>query len=173
MNKILGGGGSGRLFMNLREEKGYTYGAYSSLLTRKDSGAFMANAEVRNDVTLPAIEAFHEEFSRIKNEKVDSDELKNAKRFLRGIFPLQNETPSSIASLALKQRLFELGEDYWNHYLREIGEVTATDVQKTASTFLQETTDVTVIVGDADRLLPSLEPLGEMSVYDLEDNKVS
>ena len=173
MNKILGGGGSGRLFMNLREEKGYTYGAYSSLLTRKDSGAFMANAEVRTDVTLPAIEAFHEEFSKIKNEKVDSNELKNAKRFLRGIFPLQNETPSSIASLALKEKLFELGEDYWNHYLGELGEVTATDVRETASIFLQDTADVTVIVGDADRLLPSLEPLGEISVYDLEDKKVS
>ena len=173
MNKILGGGGSGRLFMNLREEKGYTYGAYSSLLTRKDTGAFIANAEVRTEVTLPAIEAFHDEFNRIKSEKVTADELKNAKRFLRGIFPLQNETPASIAALALKQKLFELGDNYWNHYLQAIGEVTDRDVQETASKFLQDNKYVTVIVGDADRLLSSLEPLGEIVVYDLEDNKVS
>jgi len=173
MNKILGGGGSGRLFMNLREEKGYTYGAYSSLLTRKDAGTFIANAEVRTEVTLPAIEAFHEEFKKIKSEKVSTAELENAKRFLRGIFPLQNETPASIASLALKQRLFELGENYWNYYLKAIAEVTDSDVQETASKFLQDNKYITVIVGDADKLLHSLTSLGEIVVFDLEDNKVS
>jgi predicted Zn-dependent peptidase len=173
MNKILGGGGSGRLFMNLREEKGYTYGAYSTLLTRKDTGAFVANAEVRTEVTLPAIEAFHQEFNRIRDEKVSPEELKNAKQFLRGIFPLQNETPASIAALALRQRLFELDENYWNRYLQTIGDVTETDVQETASQFLPDNKYVTVIVGDADRLLSSLEPLGEIAVFDLEDNEVT
>jgi zinc protease len=173
MNKILGGGGSGRLFMNLREEKGFTYGAYSSLVVRKDSGAFLANAEVRNEVTLPAIEAFHDEFKRIKNEKVTAVELNNAKRFLRGVFPLQNETPASVAALALKQKLYQLKENYWNRYLQEIGEVTATDVQNAASAFLKDQKSVTVIVGDAGRLLDSLVPLGAISVYDLEDEQVS
>ena len=173
LNKILGGGGSGRLFMNLREEKGYTYGAYSSLLTRKESGAFIANAEVRTAVTLPAIKAFHQEFDKIKYEKVAADELKNAKRFLRGIFPLQNETPAAIASLALRQRLYELGDDYWNHYQQEIEAVSAEDILETAQKYLPEQGYVTVIVGDAEQLANSLRPLGEIEIYDLDDQKVN
>ncbi|UCF65515.1 MAG: insulinase family protein [bacterium] len=173
LNKILGGGGSGRLFMNLREEKGYTYGAYSSLLARKESGAFIANAEVRTEVTLPAIEAFHEEFDRIKQEVVPADELKNAKRFLRGIFPLQNETAAAIASLALRQRLYELGDDYWNRYQQKIEAVTAKDIQKTAQKYLPEQGYVIVIVGDAEKLEKSLQALGEVEIYDLNDQKVN
>jgi predicted Zn-dependent peptidase len=173
LNKILGGGGSGRLFMNLREQKGYTYGAYSSLLARKESGTFIANAEVRNDVILPAFEAFQQEFDRIRNEMVSSDELKNAKRFLRGIFPLQNETPASIAALALKQKLYELGKDYWNRYIRQIGDVSEIDVQQVAQKYLPGEGFITVIVGDADQLLGPLEALGKVEIYDLDDRPVS
>ena len=173
LNKILGGGGSGRLFMNLREEKGYTYGAYSSLLARKETGAFVANAEVRTEVTLAAIEAFHQEFDKIRHEQVSAEELKNDQRFLQGIFPLQNETPAAIASLALRQHLYELGDDYWNLYLQQINAVSEQDIQESARKYLPHKNYFTVIVGDADQLLTPLQSLGEVEIFDLEDERMN
>lgn len=172
MNKILGGGGSGRLFLNLREEKGYTYGAYSSLQTHKDAGAFIANAEVRSEVTADAIRAFQDEFRRIKNEQVTDKELQEATRYLLGIFPLQNETASSIAVLALKQRLFGLGEDYWTRYVEKIKRVTPQDIREMAQKYIQEDRMLMVIVGDAAKLTDQLADMGEIRIFDLEDEEV-
>jgi predicted Zn-dependent peptidase len=173
MNKILGGSGSGRLFMNLREDKGYTYGAYSTLSVYRETGSFLANAEVRTEVTIPSLQAFHEEFQKLKETLVSSEELENAKRYLRGIFPLQNETPSSIAALALRQQLYGLGEDYWNLYISRIGEVTSEDVRQVANDYIREERMMTVVVGDADKLRQSLMDFGEVVVYDLEDNRIN
>jgi zinc protease len=173
MNKILGGGGSGRLFLNLREEKGYTYGAYSSLQTHKDQGTFIANAEVRSEVTADAIRAFQEEFRRIKAEQVTGKELHDATRYLLGIFPLQNETASSIASLALKQKLFGLGEDYWDRYVENIKNVTQQDIQEMAQKYIREDRMMMVIVGDAKKLTDQLADMGEIRIFDLEDQEVS
>jgi predicted Zn-dependent peptidase len=173
MNKILGGSGSGRLFMNLREDKGYTYGAYSTLGVYREAGAFLANAEVRTEVTVPALQAFHEEFQKLKTTLVSSRELENAKRYLRGIFPLQNETPASIAALALRQRLYDLGEDYWNRYISRIGHVTGEEVREVANNYIREDRMTTVVVGDADKLQKSLSDLGEVMLFDLEDNRIN
>jgi zinc protease len=173
MNKILGGGGSGRLFLHLREEKGYTYGAYSHLQTYKDTGALVANAEVRNDVTGETIHAFLEQFEKLQNQMVGSDELANAKRFLRGIFPLQNETPSSIAALTLKQYLYNLETDYWDHYLRKIDNVDTSDVQDMARNYINLDALTIIVVGDAELLFNKLSEFGEIVVYDLEDQQVN
>ncbi len=172
MNKILGGGGSGRLFLNLREEKGFTYGAYSSLQSHKDTGAFIANAEVRTEVTADAIRAFQDEFRRIKNEPVNEKEVQNATRYLLGIFPLQNETASSIAALALNQRLFGLGDNYWNRYVDQIKTVTPHDIREMAQKYIQEDRMIMVIVGDAGKLKDQLAGFGDISVFDLEDKEV-
>jgi len=169
VNKILGGGATGRLFMNLREEKGYTYGAYSNLETYRDSGAFMANAEVRSEVTAAAIQTFLEEFHKIQQQLVSRKELNDAKRFLVGIFPLQNETSSSIAALALKQQLYQLGKDYWNRYLSAISRVTATDVKEMAECWIRPREMTMVVVGDADVLLPQLSSLGKIDTFDADD----
>ncbi|RQV92291.1 MAG: insulinase family protein [Calditrichaeota bacterium] len=170
MNKILGGGGSGRLFLNLREEKGYTYGAYSTLQTNREQGIFLAHGEVRNEVVTESIQAFQQEFRRMQDEKVPEDELRNAVRYLLGIFPLQNETPSSIAALALKQRLYDLGDMYWKRYAELIKSVSAEDVREMAGTHIRQDRMVTVVVGDAKKLAEKLENLGEIHVFDQEDN---
>lgn len=173
MNKILGGGGSGRLFLHLREEKGYTYGAYSHLQTYKDTGAFVANAEVRNDVARETIHAFLEQFDKLQKEMVHADELANAKRYLRGIFPLQNETAASIASLALKQQLYNLHTNYWDHYLQKIDKVTSSQVQDMARKYINLNAFTIVVVGDAEFLINNLTEFGEIKVYDLEDQQIN
>ncbi len=173
MNKILGGGASGRLFLYLREEKGYTYGAYSSIRTYREHGAFSANAEVRTEVTTDAITAFFEQFHRIRQQPVSEDDLKNAKRYLIGVFPLQNETPSSIAALALQQKLYGLPPDYWNQYLKRIDAVTRDDVQQMAQKYLLPERMAIIVVGDAQHISQPLTALGTVQVYDLEDRPKS
>jgi len=171
MNKILGGSASGRLFMKLREEKGYTYGAYSTLHTFKDTGSWVANAEVRTEVTDSALSVFFEEFERMKSEPPGAEELKNAKRYLMGIFPLQNETPASMAALALHRKLFDLPDDYWSTYLKKIDRVSETDVQQMAQKYITDRMAI-VVVGDGDKVAPKLSPFGTVQVLDLEGNEV-
>ena len=172
MNKILGGGASGRLFLYLREEKGYTYGAYSSLHTYKDTGGWVASAEVRTSVTDSALDAFFEQFDRIKAEAVPDEDLKNAKRYLIGVFPLQNETPASIAMLALQQKLYDLPENYWENYLKEIDAVTAEDVQTMARKYVDQDVMAVVVVGDVKKIKGRLTRFGPIEVYDVEDRRV-
>jgi zinc protease len=173
MSKILGGGGSGRLFLDLREKKGYTYGAYSSLQAYKEAGAFIANAEVRNEVVLPALDSFFEQFEKVQHESVSQEELQHAKQYLIGIFPLQNETASSIAALALKQKLYDLPENYWDDYLAKIASVCIDDIQSVALKYIRPEEMYIVLVGDANLLADKVSAYGPVSIYDLDDNQVN
>lgn len=172
MNKIVGGGGSGRLFLYLREEKGYTYGAYSSIQAYRDAGAWMASAEVRTEVTADAIHAFFDQFRKIKSQPVPDNELQNAKRYLMGVFPLQNETPASIAALALRQHLYRLPPKYWDNYLNTIQAVGKADVQQMAREYIKDNQMVIVIVGDAKKLQDRLQPFGDIQIFDQDDNRL-
>ncbi len=168
-NQILGGGASGRLFMNLREEKGYTYGAYSQLHLYQEAGFWVAHADVRPEVTVPALETFLQEIEAMGSEEVEEQELQTAKRYLTGVFPLQNETVSSVARLALEQLFFGLPEDYWDHYLERIRRVTARQVLETARRYLRVEHLQIAVVGDADKILGQLETLGSVQVFDVDD----
>ena len=130
-NDILGGGGEGYLFKNLREDKGYTYGAYSSLgSNRYGVSKFRAGAKVRNMVTDSAVSEIVKEISRIRLEKVDSELLKNAKAKYVGSFIRQAENPQTIAGYALNIKLNNLPDDYYESYLENINSVTESDVKK-------------------------------------------
>lgn len=91
MNQVLGAGASSRVFMNLREEKGYTYGAYTRLETKKLAGNIEATAEVRTAVTGDSLQRILLRARRIRDEKVGEEELRDAKNFLTGVFPLRAE----------------------------------------------------------------------------------
>lgn len=172
MSKVLGGGGSGRLFLDLREKKGYTYGAYSSLQTYKDAGIFIANAEVRTEVAADAIAAFFAQFTKIISEPVSDEELRNAKQYLIGIFPLQNETASSIAALVLNQRLHLLPTDYWDMYIQEIAAANKSDILTVSQRYIKNEEMAIVAVGDADVLTKELGSFGPVSVFDLDDKPI-
>ncbi|MGH9936765.1 MAG: M16 family metallopeptidase, partial [Blastocatellia bacterium] len=95
MNQVLGGGASARLFLNLREDKGYTYGAYSGFTAAKYRGAFRASTEVQTEVTKGSMDELIYEFKRIRDEKTPADEFDRAKRTIVGSFALQLESPQS------------------------------------------------------------------------------
>jgi zinc protease len=172
MNKILGGGASGRLFMKLREEKGYTYGAYSSMVCFKETGGWQASAEVGNGVTGDAIDAFLEEFNSIRSKSVSERELKNAKRYLIGSFPVKNETSASSASLELQKQLHNLPEDYWNNYLKIIDGVSKNDVHTIAGKYLNVDNMPIVLVGDTKKIRKQIARFGAVETYDLDDRQI-
>lgn len=158
-NKILGGGGEARLFLNLREDKGYTYGAYSSTGDDKYVARFVASASVRNAVTDSAVVAFLDELHRIRNEKVSQEELANAKAKYTGDFVLALERPSTIAQYALNIETDDLPENFYQTYLQKINEVTAEDIQRVAKKYYLADNARIVVVGKGSEVAPALEKL--------------
>jgi len=104
-DKVLGGGPSGRLFLNLREDKGYTYGAYSNFSGSKFKGTWVSSAEVRTDVTEGAMKEFMYELNRLRTETVPAEELDNAKRSIIGSFALSLEQPASLLQNIITQKI--------------------------------------------------------------------
>lgn len=158
-NQILGGGGEGRLFNNLREDKGYTYGAYSSIGNDKYVSSFTASASVRNEVTDSAVVAFLDEINRIRNEKALEQELRLAKAKYTGSFVRAIERPSTIASYALNIETENLPKDFYQTFLQKIEAVTLDDVQRVAKKYFKVDNARIVIVGKGKDVAEKLENL--------------
>lgn len=158
-NKILGGGGEARLFLNLREDKGYTYGAYSSTGDDKYVARFVASASVRNAVTDSAVIAFLDELHRIRDEKISNEELENAKAKYTGDFVLALEQPATIARYALNIETDKLADDFYETYLQKINAVTAEDIQRVAKKYYLAENARIVVVGKGREVVEKLENL--------------
>lgn len=170
MNQVLGGGSSARLFNNLREDKGYTYGAYSGFSAGMLPGPWQASSEVRTAVTEGAMREFFNELKRIREEKVPSQELEQKKRTVIASFALSLESPGTLLNFAIQRKDYGLPEDYWDTYPAKISAVTAEDVQRVAQKYLTLNNIQIVAVGDVTKIKPILEKYGEVSVYDVEGN---
>ena len=157
-NRILGGGGAGRLFNNLREDKGWTYGSYSGISeSYKTKGLVIAQAQVRNEVTDSAAVELLMELDKMKNTYVLDEELNSAKAKYTGNFVLSLENPSTIAGFARNIITQDLPEDYYNSFLENINSVTKEDVQNAAKNyFLTDNTRV-FITGKGSEILESIE----------------
>ena len=174
-NDILGGGGEGYLFKNLREDKGYTYGAYSSLgSNRYGVSKFRAGAKVRNMVTDSAVSEIVKEISRIRLEKVDSELLKNAKAKYVGSFIRNAENPQTIAGYALNIKLNNLPDDYYESYLENINSVSEADVKRAASKYFKIANTRIVVVGKGSDVVANLEEVGfPINYYDQYANSIA
>ena len=174
-NDILGGGGEGYLFKNLREDKGYTYGAYSSLgSNRYGVSKFRAGAKVRNMVTDSAVSEIVKEISRIRLEKVDSELLKNAKAKYVGSFIRNAENPQTIAGYALNIKLNNLPDNYYESYLENINLVSEEDVKRAANKYFKIANTRIVVVGKGSDVVANLEEVGfPINYYDQYANPVA
>lgn len=179
-NKILGGGGEARLFLNLREDKGYTYGAYSRTGNDKyGAAAFTASASVRNAVTDSSVVAFLDEVYRMRNELVSEKELTNAKAKYTGDFVLSLEQPATIAGMAIDVETEDLDDDFYEDYLENINAVTREDVQRVAKKYFLADNSRIVVVGKGSDVVENLEKIEyngkkiPVVYYDKEGNKVS
>lgn len=171
-NQILGGGSLGRLFKNIREDKGYTYGAYSSYDADRLVGEFSASASVRNEVTDSAVAEFIKEFEKLRNTPVEAEELQNAKNYITGSFGRSLERPQTIANFALNIERYGLPKDYYENYLQRLDQLTAEDVMKTAQKYIKTDALVITAVGKASDIADKLEKFGPVSYYNFEGDEV-
>ncbi len=170
-NQILGGGGEGRLFLNLREAHGWTYGAYSSIGASRYSSKFRAQASVRNSVTDSAVVEFMNEIKKIREIPVTEEELNLAKAKYIGNFVMQTQKPGTIASFALQTILNKLPADYYENYIKNINAVTIQDIQNAAKKHFKADNLRIVIAGKGSEVLPGLERLGyTIKYFDKEAN---
>ncbi len=161
MNNILGGGGEGYLFKNLREDKGYTYGAYSRLgSSRYGVSKFNASAKVRNVVTDSAVVEFLYEIKRIRTEPVDPQTLKDAKAKYVGNFVMALERPQTVANYALNIKRNNLPDDFYANYLENINQVSVEDVQKAADKYVSLDQARVIVVGKGSEIVTGLEKIG-------------
>jgi predicted Zn-dependent peptidase len=168
MNRILGGGPAARLFMNLREDKGYTYSAYSSFSASKFREPIFSNSEVRTDVTEGAMTEFMYELKRLRDEKVTAVELENAKRAIVGGFALSLEQPQALLQNIITQKLYDLPANYWDTYPQKVESITAADVQRVAQKYIDMGHLQIVAVGDAVKTRAVLAKFGTVEEYDAD-----
>jgi len=173
MNNILGGGFSGRLFANLREKHGFTYGAYSSITPNKQIGIFSAEASVRNEKTDSSIQEILNELNIIRNTKVGDTELSRMKNYLAGGFARSLESPNTIANFALSIAVNHLPADYYQKYLTNLAAVDAQKIQDVANALLNPAKMHIVIVGNAKQIAKGLEKYGPIKYFDIEGNEVA
>ena len=156
-SNILGGGGTARLFMNLREDKGYTYGSYASLRQDRYAGTFRATASVRNVVTDSSVVEIQKEINRIRYEKVTSEELKNSKEEYIGGFVMDVQKPRTVANFALNIERYNLPKDFYANYIKNIKAVTLDDVQNAAIKYFRGDKAKIIITGKGIDVLKNLE----------------
>ena len=171
-DRVLGGGPSGRLFLNLREDKGYTYGAYSNFGGSKFRGTWISSSEVRTDVTEGAMKEFMYELNRLRNDVVPAEELDNAKRAIIGGFALSLEQPQALLQNIITQKLYNLPADYWDTYPQKVSAITAADVQRAAQKYIDLGHLQVVAVGDAAKAREVLAKYGKVELYDADGKPV-
>ena len=156
-NKILGGGGTARLYLNLREDKGYTYGSYSRVGQSRHAATFRATAAVRNVVTDSSVVEMQKEINKIRYQKATAEELRNAKAEYVGGFVMGVQEPSTVARFALNIARYNLPEDFYENYLKNINAVTLDDVQNAALKYFRGDKARIVITGKGIDVLKNLE----------------
>lgn len=172
MNRVLGVGPFSRLFLNIREDKGYAYQVGSNVTALRYPGLFTAQSPVRTEVTEGTIREFMNEFKRIRNEKVSATELENAKRAIVGNFALQLENPTGRLNNIITQKTYGLPANYWDTYPQKVNAVTAEDVQRVAQKYIDINHLQIVAVGDAAKTRAVLANFGTVQEYDGEGKPV-
>ena len=173
-NDILGGGANGRLFLNLREKHGWTYGSYSSLSGNKRLTPFVATASVRNAVTDSAVVEMMNEVEKIRTTLPTQEELDLTKASYIGSFVMNAEKPETVAGFALREQTQSLPANFYENYIKNIDAVTLEQVQAAAQKYILDQGSRIVVVGKAEEVLPSLEQLGiQINYFDRYGNPAS
>ncbi len=174
MNTILGGGVfNARLMQNLREDKAYTYGAYSVLEVDRSNGSFTVSVSVRTEVTDSAVTEILKELDRMRSAPVTEEELELAKSFMAGSFARSLEDPRTVARFALNTYLNDLPKDHYATYLKRLEAVTTEDVASAARAFIHPDNAIIFVVGDKEQIqykLPALAANPNAPILELDEN---
>jgi len=172
LNQILGGGSVSRLQQVLRDERGWTYGAYSLFTRPRDLGFFAAVTEVRTEVTDSAVAEIVSQMERLQHQPIPAREFDAAVSYLAGSFPLRIETPGQIASQIALSRLLGRPLEHVTEYRERIRAVTPADVQRVAREYVRPEQAAIVVVGDATLVAPGIRALAPLSIRDVEGRPV-
>ncbi len=173
MNAMLGGFFGSRLMSNLREDKGFTYGARSQLNADRLVGSFVASASVRNEVTDSSLVEFLVEMNRLRDEPISDDELEMVKSVMSGSFARSLESPQTVARFALNTARYHLPEDYYNTYLENLSKVTKEDILAMAKQYVHPKNAHILVVGNKDEVAEKLAIFsadGKVNFYDTYGN---
>ncbi|HKR02878.1 MAG TPA: pitrilysin family protein [Pyrinomonadaceae bacterium] len=163
MNTMLGGQFTSRVNMNLREDKGYTYGARTAFDYRRGAGPFMATAGVQTAVTKESVYEFMKELRGIRGERpVSADELEFSKQAIIRGFPRTFETPEQIANRLTDVVVYNLPDDYFNSYITRVRAVTVADINRVANRYLDPSRMAILVVGDRKVIEPGLRSLTDV-----------
>jgi predicted Zn-dependent peptidase len=173
MNTILGGSFTSRLMQNLRETRGYTYGASSRFDMRRNAGPFLASAEIVAAKTDSALLEFMKELNAIR-QSVPASELSRAKRYLQLQLPGNFETTQDIAFQLVPVALYGLPLDYYNNYVQNIEAITEADVARVAQQYINPGALAVVIVGDRKSIEPGLKAInvGPVVIRDISGQPI-
>jgi predicted Zn-dependent peptidase len=172
LNMLFGGYFGSRLNLNLREDKGYTYGAHARFDARRHAGPFTAGAEVRNEVTDAAIAEILSEMDRIRTDLVGEEELANVKNYVTGSFPLQIETPMQVAQRIMNIEIYGLEKTYYNSFNSRILALTAEDIRRAARRWFDPDRAIIVTAGRGNLLRNTLERFGAVELFDAEGKRI-
>jgi zinc protease len=170
MDDVLGGGPQDRLFLDLREEHSYTYGAYSSVNTNIYPGDWAGYAAVRTPVTDGSMERFVYEYKRIGAEPVPAEELDETQRSIIASFALSLEQPATVLNSWLTVQYYGLPQDYWDKYADHISAIDAKAVQAAAKKYIDLAHMQWVAVGDRRQIEDVLKKYGPVTVVDANGN---
>lgn len=174
MNEIIGGSSQGRLFLNLRESKAWTYGSYSSISADDIIGTANFYAKARNVVTDSSLTEMMSEMNRIRTEKVSKEELQSMLNYMSGKFAIGLESPQTLAQYAIAIDRYNMPKDYYKNYLKNVNAVTPEDVQQMAQKYVRPEHANIIVVGnksEADKL-KKFSSDGELHYYDGYGNPV-
>jgi len=172
-NRVLGGDSDSRLFVTLREQKSWTYGAYSNLSRPRGIGRFEANAEVRTEVTDSALVEMLAQLRRITAERIPDSELEPAKNALVGVFPLTIETPRQLAERVAAVKLYGLPPNYLQTYRTRVAAITAAEAQLGAARAIQPNKALVVVVGDGAKLLAKLQAIAPVRIVSVDGDPMT
>ena len=172
MNSILGGLFSSRINMNLREDKGWTYGASSHFDGRKRRGPYVVSTAVDSRATVPAVREILGELGRMKSEPATDEELALAVNALTLSLPRTFETVGQVSNRVAQQVIYGLPDDYWEVYSRDIRAVTRDDVQRVAERFLATDQMAIAVVGPVEEYRDELAEFGVVEVKDIRGRPV-
>lgn len=147
LNTVLGGYFGSRLMSNIREDKGYTYGIGSALVSMKQEGYFFISTEVGADVTVPALTEIYKEIDLLKTELVEEEELAMVRNYMRGTFLKGIENAFHLADRFRSLHLHGLGYDYYQKYLEKVRTIQPDEIKALANKYLDSGAFYELVVG--------------------------
>jgi zinc protease len=174
LQHVLGGGFNSRVNRNLREEKGYTYGAFADFTTLRGAGWLAVNSSVRTDATAPALSEALMEYKRIVNEPIPPEEWAAGINNLVASFPSSVQTVQGLAERIQRVLLYGLPLDYYATYREKLAAVTPSQAQRVARDLMPIATPTLVAVGDLSQIEQPIRALdlGTVEVWDRDGKKL-